>query len=63
MARTTKTEVVTLVHPDGEREYRTDDRVEITRLKAHGYTEKKASGAAQTKQRTPANKAATPADK
>ena len=52
----------TLVHPDGAREYTTSDRVEITRLKAHGYTEK-ASGSAKTKQRKPADKAATAADK
>lgn len=41
---------VTLYHPDG-REYVTSDATEVTRLKAHGYTETspKASSKSPTK--------------
>lgn len=37
-----KSDRVTLTSPSGDT-YETADRTEITRLKAHGYTEKKAT--------------------
>jgi hypothetical protein len=38
-----KKNATTLVHPDGKRTYDSSDPAEVTRLKAQGYTVKKAA--------------------